>query len=84
MVRHFTKRRGLSILVGGLALPMLLLASTFYMMAAMEADDPAPGNVILGTLAALAVMIPVGLLASLFTVRWLSGHRPQQGNQNPQ
>jgi len=38
----------------------------------MEADDASPGAVLMGSLTALAVVTPIALLASHFTVKFLS------------
>lgn len=67
-----TKSNALSTALGTATIPTLLCASFAYWVLTMEADDAPPGNVLVGTLTALAVVTPIALLASRFTVKFLS------------
>ncbi|WP_375392059.1 hypothetical protein [uncultured Sphingomonas sp.] len=70
--RIATKSNALSMALGTLTIPALLCASFGYWVLAMDADDAPPGAVLLGNLTALAVVTPIALLASRFTVKFLS------------
>lgn len=79
MVRRLTKRDVTAIVVGGLMLPALVLAGLLYWLATMEVDDADPGMVILGNLLLVAVITPVGMLASYLTVRFLARRKQRHG-----
>jgi hypothetical protein len=70
--RAATKSNALSIALGTLTIPALLCALFGYWMLTMEADDAPPGAVLMGNLTALAVVTPIALLASRFTVKFVS------------
>lgn len=70
--RVATKSNALSIALGTLTIPALLCVSFGYWALTMEADDPAPGAVWMGNLTALALVTPIALLVSRFTVKFLS------------
>lgn len=70
--RVATKSNALSMALGTLTVPALLCLSFGYWVFTMEADDAPPGAVLMGNLAALAVVTPIALLASRFTVKFLS------------
>jgi hypothetical protein len=72
VIRVATKSNALSIAIGTLTIPALLCVSFGYWVLTMEADDAPPGAVLMGNLTALAVVTPIALLASRFTVRFLS------------
>ena len=76
VARYITKHDGLSTAIGALALPILNIAALSCWSVTMEADAPAPGNVILATLVVLAITVPITLLASRFTVRFMSRRAP--------
>lgn len=70
--RIATKSNALSTALGTLAIPALICASFAYWVLTMEADDAPPGAVLMGNLTVLAVVTPIALLASRFTVKLLS------------
>ena len=70
--RVATKSNALSMAIGTLTILALLCVSFGYWVLTMEADDAPPGVVLMGNLTALAVVTPIALLASRFTVRFLS------------
>lgn len=72
VIGRVTKSDALSIALGTLTIPVLFCIFFRYWVLTMGADDPAPGNVLMGTLTALAVVTPIALLASRFTVKFLS------------
>lgn len=67
----FTKRDGLSVALGTVTVPALICASIVYWVNTMDADDPAPGNVLIGNLFVLAIVTPIAFLASHLTIRFL-------------
>ncbi len=69
--RLVTKSRAVSLMIGTLAIPTLILASLAYWMLTMGADDVPPGMVIIGNLIAVAIIMPLALLASNLTNRFL-------------
>ncbi|WP_043603260.1 hypothetical protein [Novosphingobium sp. Rr 2-17] len=71
--RLLTDSKTLSLVSGTLAIPILLCALLACWMMTMEADDPAPGNVMIGSLIFLAVATPIAFLASHFTASFLAG-----------
>jgi hypothetical protein len=70
--RLITKSDRAAIAGGGLALPLLIVTGFFYWTVTMEVDDPAPGNVIAGTIILVIALLPVTFAASYFTVRTLA------------
>jgi small neutral amino acid transporter SnatA (MarC family) len=70
--RLLSKSNALSLTLGTLSMPVLIGASLVDWIMTMEADDTAPGNVIIGSMVALAVFTPIALIASHFTIRFLS------------
>jgi len=70
--RVATKSNALSMAIGTLTILALLCVSFGYWVLTMEANDAPPGAVLMGNLTALAVVTPIALLASRFTVRFLS------------
>lgn len=79
IVRHITKRDRLSVAVGGLAIPALILAGLVYWIGTMEADNPPRGIVIMANLMLVVISAPVGILTSRCAVRFLTG-RKQRNN----
>jgi len=69
--RLVTKSRAVSLMIGTLAIPALILASFVYGMLTMGDDDAPPGMVIIGNLIAVAIIMPLALLASNLTNRCL-------------
>jgi biotin transporter BioY len=67
-----TNNKTLSLALGTLAIPILLCALLAYWILTMEADDPAPGNVLIGSLIFVAVLTPVAFLASYLTTSFLA------------
>ena len=72
--RVATKSYALSMALGTLTIPALLCASFGYWVLTMGADDAPPGAVLMGNLTAIAVVTPIALLASRFTVKFLFRH----------
>lgn len=72
VIRFTTKSNTLAVTLGTLIIPTFLFVSFGYWILTMEADGPAPGNVLMGNLTALAVLSPIALLASRFTIKSLS------------
>ena len=72
IVRLLTHSKTLSLLSGTLAMPMILCSLLAYWVKTMEVDDPAPGNVLIGSLIFLAVVTPIAFLASHFTTSILA------------
>ena len=70
--RAATKSDSLSMAIGTLTIPALLCVSLGHWVLTMEVDDAPPGAVLMGSLMALAVVTPIALLASRFTVKFLS------------
>ena len=70
--RAATKSDSLSMAIGTLTIPALLCVSFGHWVVTMEADDASPGAVLMGSLTALAVVTPIALLASRFTIKFLS------------
>ena len=75
-----TKSTALSLASGTLVMPILVCASLVYWIKTMSADDPAPGNVLAGSLLFLAVLTPMAFLASRIIVRSLVRRGPRDGN----
>jgi len=70
--RAATKNNSLSMAIGTLTIPALLCVSFGHWVLTMEADDAPPGAVLMGSLTALAVVTPIALLASHFSIKFLS------------
>ena len=70
--RYVTKKDGVAIVIGGLALPLLVLCGLVYWLLTMAVDDPPPGLVIMGNLITAGVTAPIGFLASYIAVRTLT------------
>lgn len=69
--RLVTKSRAVSLMIGTLAIPTLILASLAFWMLTMGVHDTPPGMVIIGNLIAVAIIMPLALLASNLTNRFL-------------
>ena len=67
--RLLTGSSVLALTLGTVTLPALICMGFFYWLKTMQADDAAPGAVLIGNLAALAVVTPVALIASHLTLR---------------
>jgi hypothetical protein len=78
--RLLTKSNALSLAAGTLTIPILVCASLVYWTMTMEVDDPAPGNVLIGALMVLAAVTPVALLASRFTIKFMSSRALRNDN----
>ena len=78
--RLLTKSNALSLTLGTLSIPVLIGASFVDWIMTMEANDTAPGNVIIGSLVALAIFTPIALLASRLTIRFLSKRASRNGS----
>ncbi|WP_130327189.1 hypothetical protein [Sphingomonas sp. BK036] len=78
--RLLTKSNAVSLTLGTLSMPVLIGASLVDWIMTMEADDTAPGNVIIGSLVALVVFTPIALLASHLTIRFLSKRASRNGS----
>ena len=77
---HFlTRSYALSLTLGTLTMPALLLASFTYWLMTMEADDAPPGTMIIGNLTAIGIVTPIALLASLLTLKLLARRAPRKG-----
>jgi hypothetical protein len=77
VIRVATKSDTLAIALGTLTLPVFFCVSFGYWVFKMEAEDAPPGTVLMGNLTALAVVTPIALLASHFTVKSLSRRAPR-------
>jgi len=80
LCRLLAKSNALSRAVGTLTMPVLICAAFVYWVMTMEVDDAPPGNVLVGTLTAVAVVTPIALLASHLTIRFLSRRAPRNGS----
>lgn len=78
--RIVTKSNALSVALGTLTIPLLICALLAYWVNTMEADDPAPGNVLIGNLFVLAVITPIAFLASHLTIKFLSRRAFRSGS----
>ena len=70
--RLLIKSNTLSLALGTFIMPALICALFIYWAMTMDADDASPGNVLMGSFAALAIVTPVALLASHLTIKFLS------------
>ena len=80
IVYSSTESTALSLVSGTLLMPIFVCASLVYWIKTMGADDPAPGNVLAGSLLFLAVLTPMAFLGSRITVRSLVRREPRDGN----
>lgn len=78
--RIATQRNSVSIAIGTLTMPALICLSFGYWALTMEVDDAPPGNVLMGSLTAVAVVTPFALFVSRFTVMFLSRRALQKGS----
>jgi hypothetical protein len=75
-----TKSNALSLASGTLVIPVLICVLLGYWVMTMEADDPAPGNVLIGSFVALAVVTAIAWLASHLTIAFLSSRALRNGS----
>ena len=78
--RLLTKSNALALTSGTLVMPVLICASVAYWVKTMDADDPAPGNVLMGNLLILAVVTPIAFVASYLSLRVLSRRASRNGS----
>lgn len=72
VTRATTRSDTFAVILGTLIIPAFLFVSFGYWVLTMEADGPAPGNVLIGNIMAFAVLTPIALFASRFTIKILS------------
>lgn len=79
LTRLLTRSDTLSLILGSLTMPALICGLLAYWVLTMEADDAPPGDVIIGSLVAIAVITPVAWLASHLTVKFLTRRTLRNG-----